>query len=233
MAGLRCLIVEDQKPAQRILQTYISRLEHIELVATCGSALEAMKLLQEYDVDLLFLDIHLPKMSGLSFLRSLSHPPNVVITTAYSEHAIEGFELDVADYLLKPFSFERFCKAVSKVRSGTQSNNRMSKNIHDNSVFIKVDGDLIRLDLSRLVHIASDGNFLNINMKDNRYYILGTLHSWLEKLPKDSFLRVQKSHIVNINYIEKITGNQIATCLGPVPIGRAYKDDLLRKAAGD
>ncbi len=230
MTEIQCLIVEDQLPAQRILETYMPQLDHLNLVGVCQSAAEAMKLLQNNAVDLMFLDIHLPRMDGFSFLRTLSNPPNIVVTTAYSEYALEGFELNVIDYLLKPFSFERFCGAISKINTPPNTAQRMSHNQDNQRLFIKVDGDFVKLESDNLVHIASDGNFLHINMKDARYYIPGTLQSWLDKLPGGNFLRVQKSHIVNMRYVEKISGNQISTCVGPIPIGRAYKDALLRKA---
>ncbi len=229
MTEIRCLIVEDQAPAQRVLETYISQLDHLKIVGICGSATEAMKLLQKEAVDLIFLDVHMPKMDGFAFLRILTNPPNVIVTTAYSEHAIEGFDLNVVDYLLKPFSFERFCRAVSKINTPPRLMRDEHPGIENRSLFIKVDGNFIRLDTNSLVHISSDGNFLNINTKDTRYYVLGTLQSWLEKLPKDRFVRVQKSHIVNMDYVEKISGNQISTCVGPVPIGRAYKGTLISK----
>ena len=229
MTKIRCLIVEDQLPAQRVLETYISELEHVELHGVCSSAAQAMALLQTKTFDLIFLDIHLPKMDGFSFLRTLPNPPNVIVTTAYSEHALEGFELNVIDYLLKPFSFERFCRAVSKVKKDLAEIPSASNISANQSLFIKTDGDFVRLDIDNLVHISSDGNFLNINMVNTRYYILGSLHSWLEKLPREKFMRVQKSHIVNLNHIEKISGNRITTVRGPVPIGRAYKDSVLKK----
>lgn len=229
MIEIRCLIVEDQLPAQRILETYISQLDHLKLVGVCQSATEAIKLLQNNDVDLIFLDIHLPKMDGFSFLKTFVAAPNIIVTTAYSEYALEAFELNVLDYLLKPFSFERFCGAISKVNTPPNTNKRVSVSHDTQTLFIKVDGDFIRLETDNLVHIASDGNFLHINMKDTRYYILGTLQSWLDKLPNGHFIRVQKSHIVNMRHVEKISGNLISTCVGPIPIGRAYKEALLRK----
>ncbi len=229
MTDIRCLVIEDQLPAQRVLETYISELEHLKLLGVCGSAAQAIALMQKQTPDLIFLDIHLPKMDGFSFLRTLQTPPNVIVTTAYSEHALEGFELNVTDYLLKPFSFERFCTAISRVKEKQLEKQTSHETSANQSLFIKVDGDFVRLDLDNLVHISSDGNFLHLNMVNTRYYILGTLHSWLEKLPKDKFMQVQKSHIVNLDHVEKISGNQIATVGALVPIGRAYKDSLLKK----
>lgn len=232
VAEIRCIVIEDQLPAQRVLETYVSRLEQLTLTGVYGSATEAADVLEPEAVDLLFLDIHLPKLDGFSFLRSIPKPPDVVVTTAYSEHALEGFELNVTDYLLKPFSFERFCQAVAKVEAAKQTSGKPALSQTEQPFFIKVNGDFIRLNLNELVHISSDGNFLHINMKNTRYHILGTLQSWLEKLPHEKFKQVQKSHIVNMDHVEKISGNQISTCLGPVPIGRAYKSTLLRTVIG-
>mgnify|MGYP000660466439 CR=1 FL=1 len=224
MTNISCIIVEDQKPAQRILETYIERLDHVELVATCCSAMEAMPVLAENEIDLMFLDLHLPKLDGFSFLKSLANPPKVIVTTAYSDQAVEGFELSVIDYLLKPFSFERFCGSISKL-SMPKPSKLMSDKPH--SFFIKVDGDFIKLDLDKLVFIASDANFVHIHMVDTRYHIMGTLQSWEAKLPSQNFVRVHKSHIVNTDYIEKISGNQLIVHKFPIPIGRLYRDRLL------
>ncbi|UTW59935.1 response regulator transcription factor [Kordiimonas sp. SCSIO 12603] len=227
MTKLRCLILEDQLPAQRVLKNYITRLDGLKLVATCSSAAEASVVLSTDEIDVLFLDIHLPKMDGFSFLKSLDNPPHVIVTTAYSEHAVEGFELAVVDYLLKPFSFDRFEEALNRLPDEKDVQTPPQEEIK--SLFIKVDGDYLRLDLDKLVHIASDGNFLHINTADARHYILGTLQSWADRLPQEKFVRVHKSHIVNMDYVERISGNQLFTASGSIPIGRAFKDGLLAK----
>lgn len=227
MSKLKCLILEDQLPAQRVLQTYISRRDDLQLVATCSSAAEARAVLDTEQVDFMFLDIHLPKMDGFSFLKSLSNPPQVIVTTAYSEHAVEGFELAVVDYLLKPFSYERFEEALKRLSAEEKTQTLQQDEIK--SLFIKVDGDYLRLDLDKLVHIASDGNFLHINTLDARHYILGTLQSWASRLPQEKFVRVHKSHIVNMEYVERISGNQLFTATGAIPVGRAFKEGLLAK----
>lgn len=220
--------MEDQLPAQRVLQTYIRQFDHLELAATCSSAADAIKVLQAQDIELMFLDIHLPNLDGFSFLRSLVSPPEVIVTTAYSEHAVEGFELNVLDYLLKPVSMERFSNAIARAgKAGGQP----QRGAQGRSLFVKVDGDFVRVETNQIVHIASDGNFLRINLEQGNFYILGTLQTWLEKLPKEDFVRVQRSHVVNFNHIKKIAGNQVVTQIGTIPIGRTYKNNLLTKVA--
>ncbi len=228
MSKMSCLIVEDQLPAQRVLQTYIGQFDRLELAATCSSATEALEVLETQNIDLMFLDIHLPNLDGFSFLRSLVSPPEVIVTTAYSEYAVEGFELNVLDYLLKPVSMERFSKAIAKAG---KADDKPQVAAQGRSLFVKVDGDFVRINTNQIVHIASDGNFLRINMEEENHYILGTLHTWLEKLPKEDFVRVQRSHVVNLNHIEKISGNMVLTHIGAIPIGRTYKRDLITKVA--
>lgn len=228
MTNIRCMIIEDQRPAQRLLETFIGRLEHLTLVATCGNAMDAMKILSENKIDLVFLDIHLPEMDGLSFLKSLSTRPDIIITTAYPEHAIEGFELNVVDYMLKPFLFERFCTAVSRYTEHSQGKPATEQ---IQSLFIKLDGDYVRLDLAKLTYLASDGNFLHVHMQEDRYHILGTLQSWLSKLPPN-FVRVHRSYIVNLDFVDRISGNQIYVANTSIPIGRLYKDKLVEHVVG-
>lgn len=231
--NLKCLIIEDELPAQRVLKNYISDVPYLELCGTFTSAMDALQTIQSQDIDLLFLDINLPKISGLNFLRSLKHPPKVIITTAYPDYAHEGFELDVTDYLLKPFSFERFIQALSKLK--TESNGKESPALTDKKAyehkyaFVKVDKILHRVDFEDILYIESDKDYVNIVREGENLMLLQTLKHWENMLPERDFARVHKSYIVNISRIDKIAGNQIKIGDATLPIGRHYKQDFLEK----
>lgn len=227
--SLKCLIIEDELPAQRVLKNYIADVPSMELKGTYTSAMEALEKIRENDIDLLFLDINLPKLSGLNFLRSLSYPPQVIITTAYPDYAHEGFELSVVDYLLKPFSFERFLQAVSKVESPDPSKSETAAERNQTFTFIKVDKTLQKVDFEDIWYIESDRDYVKIVMENNSFMHLQTLKHWMSLLPDDRFVRVHKSFIINIQKVEKIVGNRIEIGDEIIPIGRHYKQDFMDK----
>lgn len=231
--NLKCLIIEDELPAQRVLKNYISDVPYLELCGTFKSAMEALETIQSQDIDVLFLDINLPKISGLNFLRSLNNPPKVIITTAYPDYAHEGFELDVVDYLLKPFSFERFIQSLSKLKSETKQDASASDNekrdYEHSYAFVKVDKTLHRVDFDDIKYIESDKDYVKIIRIGENLMLLQTLKHWESMLPERGFARVHKSYIVNISRIDKIVGNQIKIDNATIPIGRHYKQDFLDK----
>lgn len=231
--NLKCLIIEDELPAQRVLKNYIEDVPYLELTGTFKSAVDALETIQDGDVDLLFLDINLPKISGLNFLRSLSDPPKVIVTTAYPDYAHEGFELDVVDYLLKPFSFERFIQALSKLKSEraeeAPSSKSVSRDYEHQYAFVKVDKTLHRVDFDDIYYIESDKDYVKIIRAGENLMLLQTLKHWLAMLPDRHFVQVHKSFIVNIARIDKITGNQIKIGGTTIPIGRHYKQDFMEK----
>jgi len=228
--NLKCIIIEDELPAQRVLKKYIADVPYLDLAGTFKSPVEAMETLQSETIDILFLDINLPKISGLNFLRSLQNPPRVIITTAYPDYAHEGFELNVVDYLLKPFSFDRFLKALSKIPSSqSNANASQSHQVETRFVFVKVDKALHKVAFDDILYIESDKDYVNIVKTDNSLMLLQTLKYWEELLPKNEFARVHKSFIVNISKIKKIVGNQIDIGDRYLPIGRSYKQDFLDK----
>lgn len=231
--NLKCLIIEDELPAQRVLKNYISDVPYLELCGTFKSAMDALETIQSQNIDLLFLDINLPKISGLNFLRSLKNPPKVIITTAYPDYAHEGFELDVVDYLLKPFSFERFIQSLSKLNSDTSkglTETETEKREYEHRyAFVKVDKVLHRVDFKDIKFIESDKDYVKIVRSGENLMLLQTLKHWQNMLPDREFARVHKSYIVNIARIEKIVGNQIKIDDATIPIGRHYKQDFLDK----
>lgn len=228
--SLKCLIIEDELPAQRVLKKYIADVPSLELKGMFTSAVNALDQLREEQIDLLFLDINLPKISGLSFLRSLKSPPEVIITTAYPDYAPEGFELDVTDYLLKPFSFERFLKAVSKITDPKRVAESDAPSTDETDfVFIKVDKVLHKVDFQKIQFIESDRDYVKVKMEDDSFSHLQTLKFWEKLLPGQRFARVHKSFIVNITKVQKIIGNQIDIGSEVIPIGRHYKQDFMDK----
>lgn len=229
--NLKCIIIEDELPAQRVLKKYIADLPYLDLAATFKSPVEAMETLQSATIDVLFLDINLPKISGLNFLRSLQNPPQVIITTAYPDYAHEGFELNVVDYLLKPFSFDRFLKALSKIKtSRTNPHTHAShQGVENRFVFVKVDKALHKVAFDDILYIESDKDYVKIIRPDDSLMLLQTLKYWEELLPKNEFARIHKSFIVNITKIKKIVGNQVDIGKRNLPIGRSYKQDFMDK----
>jgi DNA-binding LytR/AlgR family response regulator len=226
---MKCIIVEDQPPAQRILKKYIEELGTLELEEVFGDPLKAMAYLQERKVDLIFLDINLPKISGITFLKTLKQKPQVILTTAFSEYALEGYELDVVDYLLKPFSFERFLKAVSKVRIadsiGTQSSTPARK-----EHFIKIGYEHVRIPFEEILYLAADGDYCEIYLSEKKYLSSEPLKKWIELLDDASFIRIHKSYVVNVHFIEKLSGNSLYLRDGTqLPLGRAYKEVFMGK----
>lgn len=229
---MNCVIIEDQPPAQRILKKYIEDVGSLNLKGTFSDAVQAMEFLKKEPVDLLFLDIHLPKLSGIDFLKSMSTPPYVILTTAFSEYALESYEFNVIDYLLKPFSFQRFVKAVSKVSERKNLGNDEKSMGHTVSqkkeIYIKSGYEHIKINVDQIQHITADSDYTQIITEEKKYLSSEPLRFWLESLPDIGFYRIHKSHIVNAKMIEKIVGNRV--CLlggGKLPIGRAYKEAFM------
>lgn len=229
---MKCVIIEDEIPAQLILQNYISKVPDLDLVNSFQSALEANSTLQKANIDVVFLDINLPDISGIQYIKTLSHPPKIIMTTAYHEHAVESFELEtICDYLVKPFSFERFLKAVNKVKKNEIHfiANLRDDEEHSESIFLNIDKTLHKIAIQDILYVESDKNYVTVVTKSGKYSYLDSLKKWLEKLPEAQFAQVHKSYIINFKEIEKITGNQIYIREEKLPVGRVYKSALLKK----
>lgn len=228
---MNCIIIEDQLPAQRILKRYIEDIGTVNLVGTYSDALQALDSINSQKIDLIFLDIHLPKLSGIDFLKTLPNAPYVILTTAFSDYALESYEFNVVDYLLKPFSFERFVKAVSKVTSlANTAPQGKSEERQNHDLFIKSGYEHIRINLVDVYFIKSDADYTEIHLSDKKHLSSETLKNWEEKLANQRFLRVHKSFLVNTDKITKLVGNQIHLSNDTtIPIGRAYKEILSQK----
>jgi DNA-binding LytR/AlgR family response regulator len=225
---LASIIIEDQPPAQRILKKYISNSDNLILKETFSNPLEAKTYLQKEKIDLIFLDIHLPKMSGLEFLKSVENHPKVILTTAYGEYALESYEYNVIDYLLKPFSYERFLKSIQKV-NGLDNKNEFLKNNNSNILYIKTGYEVLKIDSNEIYYIKSDGDYTEIFTETKKILTSDSLKNWLEKL-KSNFCQVHKSYIINENHFNKLLKNRLYLSNDIViPIGRAYKKNFVTK----
>ncbi len=235
MENIKCLIADDEPIARQIIENYIKDIPYLELVTTCKNAFEVMEVLQKEQIDLLFLDINMPKFSGISLLKSLAKKPEVIITTAYPEYAIEGFELAVTDYLLKPFSLERFLQAIVKVQQKLKttpvSNTEpiiINKENETNSLFVKSDKKIIKLNFDEIYYVEAYGNYIKI-YTDTMILTPQTLTEFLTKLPKN-FLRIHKSFAINFNHLKLIDGNQVRLSNDKIiPVGKSYRKELIKQ----
>lgn len=225
-----CIIVDDEPLAIEIIESYIDRLEGINLVAKCNNALKAFEILQKESVDLIFLDIQMPKLTGLDFLRTLNNPPKVIITTAYRDYALEGYELDVVDYLLKPISFERFLKSIGKVYK-TENTPTPSGEVklpsEDAYIYLKADKKMVKVLLKNILYIESLKDYVRIKTSSKEVITHQTITYFEQKLPEDCFMRVHRSFIVPLNKIETFTATQIEVPGKEIPIGRLYKNQVM------
>lgn len=226
---IKTLIVDDEPLALDILETYINKLPDLELVAKCDNAIDANEMIQKEDIDLVFLDIKMPQMTGIELVRSLSKAPKIVFTTAYEEYALDGFELNAVDYLMKPIAFDRFLKAVNKAKESLapKSNNNQAEDFF----FVKADKKLVKIHFNEILYIEGLKDYVIIKKEVGRVIALQTMKSLETKLPDQIFMRVHRSYIVNIQKIKAVIGNAIEIIESGqpkhIPIGKNYKEDLI------
>lgn len=230
---MNCIIIEDQPPAQRILKKYIKDIDFLSLDAVFSDAIHAMEYLKKHAVDLIFLDIHLPKLSGIDFLKMLPQTPHVILTTAFPDYALESYEFGVIDYLLKPFSFQRFMKAIARIpeksKQDIKTDNQERKTLSSSEFFIKSGYEYIRINTNDITHIKADIDYVELFEKDKKTLSSDSLKHWQERLKDQKFVRVHKSYLVNLAKIKKVASNQIYINENEIiPIGRAYKDNFFR-----
>lgn len=232
---IKCLVVDDELPAREILKQHIAGVDALELAGTCVNAVEAISFLKDHQVDLLFLDIQMPQLLGTSFIRTLKTPPKVIFTTAFRKYALEGFELDAVDYLLKPISFERFLKGINKIMQinfpvdhSTFSFKENNKETSNSFLYFRADRKMVKVFLNDVLFIEAFKDYIKIVTPDKTIvtkYVLATL---TELLPVDEFLRIHKSYIVAINKIESFNADCIQIAKHELPIGRLYKLEVNR-----
>jgi len=226
---VRYLIIDDEYIAHDIIKGYCSMLPNMQLAKQCYDALEALDYLQQHQVDLIFLDLNMPKLKGFEFLKTLSIPPKIIVTTAYQEYALEGYELNITDYLLKPFSFERFLKAVHKVLevnpNEISSIAKESKKAQDH-IFIYTDKKYIQIQTKDILYIEAAGNYVKVITIKEQFLTREKISNLTRRLVHDSFIQVHKSYIVSKSHIEVIEGNRIKIMDTFIPIGKLYKSNV-------
>ncbi|TCP28007.1 LytTR family two component transcriptional regulator [Tenacibaculum skagerrakense] len=222
---MNCIILEDEIPAQNLLKIFISKVPTLQLVGTFQTANDAKEYLNEHTVDFIFLDINLPDILGIDFIKTVKNPPQVIITTAYPKFAVESFELDtIVDYLVKPFSFDRFLKAIQKVEKAISITQAKSSN----NIFLNIDKTLHKVNLDDVLYIESDRNYLTFVTKHKKYVFIDSLKNWSTKLT-ENFIQVHKSYIINVHQIDKLAGNDIYIGINKIPIGRTFKQEFIKK----
>ena len=226
-----CLIVDDEPIAQQILEKYISQIDVLNLVGKCGNAFEALNVLHKEPVDILFLDIKMPSLSGLDMLKTLKAPPNVILTTAFSEFGVESYEYGITDYLLKPISFERFLKAVNRLVIPQNSKLTLykpeDKIVEPTFIFFKADKKIHKYYFSDILFIEGSGNYVKIHSQNEKpLMVLDKLTDLQNKLPQKQFIRIHKSFIVNVSHIQKIEGNMLDIYNKTIPISSTFKQNL-------
>jgi DNA-binding LytR/AlgR family response regulator len=229
----RCIIVDDEPLAIKLIKSHVSKFDFIEVAAECRSAVQAIDVLRNVNVDLMFLDINMPQITGLEFLKSMPHPPYVIITTAYREYALEGFDLNVVDYLLKPISFDRFLKAINKYCDRQEKKTKIDTIEPDEklrSSFIYVpDGNTVhKINLEDILYFEGYGEYVKIHTLKKTYISKETLHDYESTLKVKQFTRVHKSYIVSIAKINAFTSSTIIINDNEIPIGRSYKESVLQ-----
>jgi DNA-binding LytR/AlgR family response regulator len=223
---INCIIIDDEPSSQTVLKAFIADVNFLELICVCNNAIEAAKVLNKNNnINLLFLDINMPKISGLNFYKSLQNPPEVIFTTAYSEYAIEGFEVNAIDYLLKPFSFNRFFKAVNKVLEKHSLQDNIDA--EDNFILIKSNKVLHKIVPNDILYVEAFGDYVKVHLKNTFIITNSTFTNILKLLPKQ-FVRTHKSYAINLKKMNSLAGNQITIDEKIVPIGQTYKADFLK-----
>ena len=221
------MIIDDEPLSRDVLRKYIGELPDLTLVAECHDAFEATAFLNTNQVDLLFLDINMPGLSGISFARSLTLSPLIIFTTAYPEYAVEGFELNALDYLVKPYSFERFFKAVNRAKERLLKLN--SEGDTTRKIILKADKKIYSISFSEIKYIEGQGDYLKIHLVDKVLVVHQTLKSIMESLPEEEFMRIHKSYLVNLNHIEFIEGNQVKVGENQIPVSPPNREELLER----
>jgi len=230
MKKINCLIVDDEPIARDIIQSYVDRTPQLTLLKSCRNSTEAYDALCEHPIDLLFLDIHMPVISGTDFLRSLREPPLVIFTTAYSNYAVEGFELNSVDYLLKPITFERFCQAIKKAEERLTYGSFVSAELPVDYIFIKQDARLVKMNLADLFFVRAERDFCSLYLQSGKRLLISMHLKLIEDLlPAKQFMRIHRSYIINLDKIDVVKGNVIEAGEHEIPIGTSYRETFIQR----
>ncbi|WP_051575867.1 LytR/AlgR family response regulator transcription factor [Aquimarina atlantica] len=221
---INCLIIEDEHGAQEVLQNYINRTPFVNCLGVYESGLD-IKFEELKKVDFMFLDIQLPELNGLSFLKTLINPPKVIVTTAYPDYAVDAFEENVLDYLVKPFSYDRFFKAITRARNQIQITN----NETEKQLFLYADKTIYKIMIGDILYLKAEVDYVKVVTQEKSILLLDSLRNWEKKLYDHNFVRTHRSFIVNFEKIEKVSGNLVYIADEKIPIGKTYKEEFLKK----
>jgi two-component system, LytTR family, response regulator len=229
---INCLIVDDEPIARDIIAKYCNDLSAINVVASCDNALQAKAELSKHSIDLIFLDINMPVLDGLGFLKTLKHPPQIIFTTAYKEYAADAFDLSACDYLVKPFSFERFIvaidKAIEKLKPNKETATNSQNTTADHSMFIRCDGKVFQVNYSAILFAEAKGNYTSVVTENNTLLTPMSFSAFVSLLPKSIFVRVHRSFIINTSRINHIEGNIVYIDKNEIPVGSNFKEDFFK-----
>ncbi len=220
------IIVDDESIANDIVKGYCDALPNLNLVQQCYDAIEAMECLRTQKVDLMFLDLNMPKLKGFEFLKTLQNPPKIIVTTAYQEHALEGYELNIVDYLLKPFSFERFVKAMNKIGDKEETTTTASIKVKEDSLFLRSNKKIAQIKTGSILFVEAIGNYVKVVTRDKEIQVREKISHILKTLPENEFMQVHKSFVVSKKHIDEIEGNRIMIGDFIIPVGKTYKINI-------
>ena len=232
---INAIIVDDEPLAQDVLEAHLMKIPEVNLVAKCDNAIEAREAINANEIDLVYLDIQMPQITGIEFVKSLTNPPAIIFTTAFDNYAIDGFELNAVDYLLKPISLDRFLKATNKAIDVIQAQHKSQATevdtAEDDFIFVKADKKLVKINYNDVLYVEGLKDYVIIKRDEKRVITLQTMKSLEEKLPSNIFLRIHRSYIVNMNKIDAIMGNMVELKekgqVKHLPVGKNYRDKLL------
>ena len=227
---INCIIVDDEPVAREILESHLGKIDTVQVVASCKSAVEAFKVINSEPVDLIFLDINMPEISGLSFAKTMTKKIKIIFTTAYREYAVDGFDLQAVDYLLKPISFERLLQAINKFLDEIKPTHLPEdQEVKSDSFFVRSDRKMIKIDIAEIRYIESLSDYIKIHLGDKTVVTRETLSNIEAKLQGNDFLRIHRSYIVSISRIESFTHEYVMVNKHELPISRSHKEDVLQR----
>lgn len=230
---IKCLVVDDEPPALEVLKRYIESIPSLSLAGICGNAVEALAVIQQQPIDILFLDIQMPQILGTDFIRTLTHPPKIIFTTAYRKYAVEGFDLDAVDYLLKPISFERFLKAVNKIMKVSIKQNPPAdagsageSEVNNTHIYFRADRKIMKIALDDILYFESLKDYIKVVTKSKTFLTKHSISSLEENLPQPGFLRIHRSYIISLSKIEYFENEVVGIGNQELPISRMYRHEV-------
>lgn len=225
-----CLIVDDESIAREVIASHLSKIPYIKIAGSCKNAIEAFNILRTTKIDLIFLDINMPEISGISFAKSINKEVKIIFTTAYRDYAVEGFELQAVDYLLKPISFERLLKAINTYFNVyfKEETAEISDSTSNDFMFVRSDRRMIKIDFQSIIYVESYSDYIKIHMPSETIVTRETISAIEAKLPKDNFLRIHRSYIISLSHILSFTNEEITINNKALTISRSYKKDVLK-----